>query len=51
MPSKKPEPKKASEMTTEELARRVFPQPVIDEIRRAASEPPKRGGKPNKSSQ
>jgi hypothetical protein len=38
-----PKPKKkASEMTTEELARRVFPKKVVEEIRRIANEGPKK---------
>jgi hypothetical protein len=48
MPRKKP--KKASEMTTDELAKRLFPKPVIDELRRVANEPPKRGGKRKETS-
>jgi hypothetical protein len=49
-----PKPKKkASEMTTEELAHRVFPKKVVAEIRRIANEePPKKPrAKPNQSSQ
>ena len=41
--------KKATEMTTEELARRVFPKKVVDEIKRIADEgdakKPKKGKK------
>ncbi|MFN0145013.1 MAG: hypothetical protein ACKVT1_00765 [Dehalococcoidia bacterium] len=32
-------PKKATEMTTEELARRVFPAEVLAEIQRVAQQP------------
>ncbi len=44
MPKKKR--KKATELTTDELAYRLFPKEVVEEIRRVANEPPKRGGKP-----
>ncbi len=44
--------KKASEMTTDELARRVFPKKALEEIRRVANEEPKKPrGKPKRSSQ
>jgi len=48
-----PKPKKkASEMTTDELARRVFPKKALVEIRRVANEEPKKPrGKPKRSSQ
>ncbi|HLE56678.1 MAG TPA: hypothetical protein VJB15_06300, partial [Rhodothermia bacterium] len=46
----KPKKKKASEMTTEELARRVFPKKVVEEIRRIANEPKKRQSKGGNSS-
>lgn len=42
MPRKK---KKPHEMTTDELARKVFPKEVIEEIRRVASEPKRTGEK------
>ena len=35
MPRRK---KKATEMTTEELAKRVFPKKVVDEVKRIAHE-------------
>lgn len=35
MPKRK---KKATEMTTEELARRVFPKKVVEEVKRIACE-------------
>ena len=38
MPRKK---KKAHEMTTDELAKRVFPKKVVDEVRRIANPEPK----------
>lgn len=34
-----PEKKKATDMTTEELARRVFPPEVVEELKRMAKEP------------
>jgi len=41
MPKRK---KKATEMTTEQLARRVFPRRVIDEVKRVAQEAEKPSG-------
>ena len=38
--------KKATEMTTEELARRVFPKKVVDEVKRIAHEKDKPDDKP-----
>ena len=32
--------KKATDMTTDELARRVFPKKVVDELKRIADEEP-----------
>jgi len=37
--------KPASEMTTDELERRVFPKKVVDELKRIAKEGEKKGGK------
>jgi hypothetical protein len=47
-----PKPKKkAHEMTTDELAHRVFPHKVVQEIRRVANPEPKpRTPKPKRSS-
>lgn len=41
MPRRK---KKATEMTTEELAKRVFPKKVIDEVKRVAQEADEKSG-------
>lgn len=51
MPRRK---KKATEMTTDELARRVFPKKVVDELKRIAVEEPqkpraKKGERPSRS--
>jgi len=48
-----PKPKKkASEMTTDELAKRVFPKKALEEIRRIAKEEPsKPRNKPKQPSQ
>jgi len=51
MPEPKPA-KKASEMTTDELARHVFPPEVVDELKRIAHEEPtklrqKKGDQPS----
>jgi hypothetical protein len=48
-----PKPKKkAHEMTTDELAHRVFPHKVVQELRRVANEPKKpRSPKQDRSSQ
>ena len=50
MPKRK---KKASQMTTEELARRVFPKKVVDELKRIAQDEPQkpRTKKQDRSSQ
>ena len=45
MPRRK---KKASEMTTEELARRVFPKKVVEELKRIAHEEPSKPRQPKK---
>ncbi|HEY8767327.1 MAG TPA: hypothetical protein VIP09_08710 [Dehalococcoidia bacterium] len=43
--------KKAHEMTTDELAHRVFPHKVVQELRRVANPEPKpRSAKPARSS-
>jgi len=39
----KPGQKKASEMTTEELAQRVFPPEVVEELKRIAHESDQKG--------
>lgn len=39
-------PKKATEMTTGELARRVFPPEVVDELKRIAQEEPSKPRQP-----
>ena len=41
MPPKKPK-KTAPEMTTEELAKRLFPKKLREGLKEAANEPPKR---------
>ena len=48
MPRRK---KKATEMTTEELERRVFPKKVVDELKRIAHEKDDPENEPNQSSQ
>lgn len=45
MPKRK---KKATEMTTDELERRLFPKKVVDEIRRVARESDERGDQSRK---
>lgn len=45
-----PEPKRAIHMTTEEIAQRVFPEEVVEELKRLANEP-KPPRKPSASSQ
>ena len=46
MPKRK---KKASEMTTEELAQRVFPKKVVEELKRIAHEEPAKTRQPKKN--
>lgn len=41
MPRRK---RKATEMTTEELAKRLFPKKVIDEVKRIAEESERKSG-------
>jgi hypothetical protein len=42
--------KKATDMTTDELARRVFPKKVVEEIKRIAQEGEKQAPKKGKKS-
>lgn len=48
MPPKKPK-KKAGEMTTEELAKRLFPKELKEELQKAANEPKGKNRPPNNS--
>jgi hypothetical protein len=55
MPSKKPQnpaPVKppATEMTTDEAVRFLFPERLIDEAKRRVEEPPRKKGEPPKKS-
>ena len=55
MPSKKPQkpaPVKppATEMTTDEAVRFLFPEPVIEDAKRRVDEAPRRKGEPPKKS-